>query len=207
MMAAAEKGITVVIMEPLRGGRLVRNLPPEAKKLIEEHPSGRTSAQWSFLWLFDQPQVTVVLSGMNSQEMVKENTSTAEMARAGLFTQEDQDFLKKVAKAINSKMKVGCTGCRYCMPCPQGVDIPGTFSAYNRYYSDGKFWGLMDYFMCTAMRGKNTAASNCIGCGKCERHCPQHIEIRQQLANARGTLEGNLYRMGKWVVGKFFRYS
>ena len=108
--------------------------------------------------------------------------------------------LKKVADSINSLMKVGCTGCGYCMPCPQHVDIPGTFAAYNRYYTEGKISGFKDYFMCTALRQTSTAASNCIGCGKCERHCPQHIQIRQELKNARRKLETPVYGIGRRVI-------
>lgn len=86
------------------------------------------------------------------------------------------------------------------MPCPHGVDIPGTFAAYNRRYSDGRLRGLIEYFMCTAVRKDSTAAGNCIGCGRCEKHCPQHIEIRKQLQAARKSMEGPLYRMGRKLV-------
>ena len=114
-------------------------------------------------------------------------------------------MLKSVVAAINSKMKVGCTGCGYCMPCPKKVDIPGTFAAYNRRFAEGKFWAYVDYFMCTALRTNSTAASNCIECGKCEKHCPQHIKIRAELKNARKELEGPLYRVaGK--VAKIFKF-
>jgi predicted aldo/keto reductase-like oxidoreductase len=139
---AAEKGLMVVIMEPLRGGRLVNNLPPEAKKLFAAQPSRRSAAEWGLRWLWDQSEVTCVLSGMNSMEMVAENVRIADSARAGELTEEDRALLEQVVSAINAKMKVGCTGCRYCMPCPHGVDIPGTFAAYNRCASDGKIRGI-----------------------------------------------------------------
>ena len=111
-------------------------------------------------------------------------------------------MLSDVRDAISAKMKVGCTGCGYCQPCPMGVDIPGTFAAYNRRYSDGKFWGLVEYFMCTALRKNATGASRCIGCGKCEQHCPQHIEIRQELKQAQSALEGPIYRIGSKLARK-----
>ena len=107
-------------------------------------------------------------------------------------------------KAINAKLKVPCTGCGYCMPCPKGVDIPGTFAAYNRCYTEGKISGFREYMMCTLIRKDHTSASNCIGCGKCEKHCPQGIQIRKELENAKKEMEGPLYRMIKAAV-KFFR--
>lgn len=200
LRAAAAKGIPVVIMEPLRGGKLVNLLPAEAKKLFEEYPVHRSPAEWAFRWLWDQPEVTCVLSGMNSMEMVQENIRVASEVQAGAFSGDDHALIAKVVAAINARMKVGCTGCRYCMPCPKGVDIPGTFAAYNRVASDGKFEGLREYFMCTAMRKDSSAASNCIGCGKCEQHCPQHVEIRKELKAARKELEGPIYRIARWFV-------
>jgi len=185
----------VIIMEPLRGGRLVNRLPEEALRIFRNHPVSHTPAQWAFRWLWNQPEVTCVLSGMNSLEMVRDNCATAADALPGSLTQADNDMLQAVARAINGKMKVGCTGCGYCMPCPKQVDIPGTFAAYNRKYAENRFWAFVEYVMCTALRKNSTAASNCIGCGKCEQHCPQHIAIRQELQNARRELEGPLYRL------------
>ena len=192
---ADQKGVPVFIMEPLRGGKLVSRLPEEARLIFESHPVRYTPAQWAFRWLFDQKEITCVLSGMNSMETVQDNLHTAGEATPGCLTQDDRDMLSRVAAAINARMKVGCTGCGYCMPCPKGVDIPGTFAAYNRRYAENRFWGFVDYAICTALRKNSTAASNCIGCGKCELHCPQHIAIRQELQNARRELEGPLYRL------------
>ena len=203
---AASKGIPVIIMEPLRGGRLVNNLPEEAKKLFANYKIKYTPAEWAFRWLWNQPEVTCVLSGMNSLEMVQENVKNAATAKVGEFTIDEENLLKDVVKAINSKMKVGCTGCGYCMPCPKKVDIPGTFAAYNKRYTDGKFTALREYIMCTVMRKDSTSASNCIECGKCEGHCPQKIEIRKQLKNARKELEGPIYKIAKRVVKILFKY-
>lgn len=194
---ANQKGLPVVIMEPLRGGKLVSLMPEEGKKIIANYEVKRTPAQWAFRWLWNQPEVTCVLSGMNSMEMLNDNINTASTAKVGEMTDADQAMLSKVVDAINSKMKVGCTGCRYCMPCPQNVDIPGTFAAYNRVYSEGKGVGKRDYIMCTIVRQKPTSASNCIGCGKCERHCPQHIEIRKELKNAAKVLEDPIYKIAR----------
>ena len=203
---AHAKGIPVIIMEPLRGGKLVNRLPDEAKKIFAQYSVKHTPAQWAFRWLWNQPEVTVVLSGMNSMQMVKDNIKTASSVKVGELTEKDEAMLKKVVKAINAKMKVGCTGCGYCMPCPKGVDIPGTFAAYNRRYSEGRFWSLVDYVMCTALRKNSTAASNCVECGKCEKHCPQNIPIRKQLKNARKVLETPMYRIVRKITGRFMHF-
>ena len=197
---AAAKGIPVVIMEPLRGGKLVNNLPETALRIMKEHPKGYTPAQWAFRWLWDQKEVTCVLSGMKSMEMLHENIQTASTTEVGELTGEDQQMLSRVAAAINAKLKVPCTGCGYCMPCPKGVDIPGTFAAYNRCFTESKMNGFREYFMCTLVRKNATSASNCIGCGKCEKHCPQGIQIRKELENARKELENPIYRGAKKLM-------
>ena len=203
---AHEKGIPVIIMEPLRGGKLVNRLPQKALEVFENYPTKRTPAQWAFRWLWDQKEVTCVLSGMNSMEMLADNVQTASETEIGELTQADQAMLKQVVSAINAGMKVGCTGCGYCMPCPKGVDIPGAFAAYNRLASEGKFAGLKEHFMCSAARQDSTAAYNCIGCGKCEKHCPQGIEIRKELKNVQKSLEGPAYRIARKVVELFKLY-
>ena len=203
---AASKGIPVNIMEPLRGGRLVNQLPDKAKKLFADYEKKKTPAEWSFSWLWNRKEILCVLSGMNSLEMVKDNTEYADRAEIDSFTKEDKELLQEVVKAINEKMKVPCTGCRYCMPCPRKVDIPGTFSAYNKYYTDSKFVALKEYLMCTALRKDSTSAANCIECGKCEQHCPQKIEIRKELKNARKKLEGPIFKIGKKIIKLFMKY-
>ena len=201
---AAEKGLPVIIMEPLRGGRLTNTLPASAKKIIAH--TSLTPAQFAFRWLWDQKEVTCVLSGMNSLDMVKENLATAQVTHPDSLTPEDRGVYTKVVAAINENMKVGCTGCRYCMPCPKGVDIPGTFAAYNRMASDGYWKALTEYFMITGVRRDYTGPGNCIGCGKCEQHCPQHLPIRQELKNARKALEGIPYRIGRKVLPHIMHY-
>ena len=200
---AHEKGLPVVIMEPLRGGRLVNNLPEEAKQIFDSHPIKRTPAQWALRWLWNQPEVTCVLSGMNSEEMVLDNIQTASTVEIGELGEQEEAMLGQVVQAINARMKVGCTGCGYCMPCPKQVDIPGTFAAYNRMYTEGKLRPMVEYAMCTAFRKDSTAASNCIECGKCEQHCPQHIEIRKELKRARKQLENPVYRVVRKAVELF----
>ena len=202
---AAEKGIPVIIMEPLRGGKLVSKLPAAAVQAFEEHSPKRTPAEWAFKWLWDQPAVTCVLSGMNSLEMVRENCESAASSYTGELTEEDRAMLAKVVAAINEKMKVGCTGCRYCMPCPKGVDIPGTFAAYNARYAESWMEAEREYIMCTLMRKVPTSASLCVRCGKCEQHCPQSIPIRDELAAACKVLEGPVYKAAKVFLPIFMK--
>ncbi len=203
---AHEKGLPVIIMEPLRGGKLVSQLPEEAKKIFRQHPAGYTPVQWALRWLWDQKEVTVVLSGMNTEEMVEDNLKTASQTQIGELGEREQLMLKTVVEAINAKMKVGCTGCGYCMPCPKGVDIPGTFAAYNRRYQEGWFAALREYFMGTTLRRTSAAASNCIGCGKCEQHCPQGIEIRKHLKDAKKVLEGPVYKGATKLARTFTKF-
>ena len=197
LQAAAKKGLPVIIMEPLRGGKLVNLLPEPAKRLLAEDSRGWSAAEWAFRWLWDQPEVTCVLSGMNSLDMVAENCRIADAVRPGAFTDEEFAVLERVKAAINHSIKAPCTGCGYCLPCPKGVDIPGTFSAYNRCFSEGKGVGKREYMMCTILRRDPTSASRCIGCGKCEKHCPQHIEIRRELQNAAKLLEDPIYKIAR----------
>ena len=202
---AASKGIPVVIMEPLRGGKLA-NVPESAAKIMSEYPVQKTAPAWAFSWLWNQPEVTCVLSGMNSLEMVEENVQTASEVEPGSLSDADLEMINRVLQEINKRTKVGCTGCRYCMPCPQGVDIPGSFAAYNRKYSEGYIAAEKEYLMTTALRADATCASKCIGCGKCEKHCPQHIEIRKELKNVRKSLEGPVYHIARWVILKMRMY-
>lgn len=185
LQAAAKKNIPVIIMEPLRGGKLVDLLPEKAKKLIANNERKRTPAEWAFRWLWNQPEVTCVLSGMNSLAMVEENVQIASSAEAGAFTEEDFKLIEAVKKEINSNIKVGCTGCAYCMPCPKGVDIPTAFRCYNRMYTENKNAGRFEYAQIVAFQKEMSDMSRCIECGKCESHCPQHIEIRRELKEAR----------------------
>ncbi len=197
---AAEKGIPVIIMEGLRGGKLVDLLPESAKKLIAGHEPKRSPAEWAFRWLYTQPEVTCVLSGMNSCEMVTENLRIADETKAGDFTEEDFALIEKVKKEIQKTVKVGCTGCGYCMPCPMGVDIPEAFRCYNNYYAEGKGAAKREYMQCTLFRKDHSNASGCIGCGKCETHCPQQIPIRKELKEAAARLEDVKFSIVKKAI-------
>ncbi len=199
--AAHAKGIPVIIMEPLRGGKLV-NLPDAAKKLLKESRRKFTAPELSFRWLWDQEGVSVILSGMNSIEMIDENIKTASDAKSGDLTKEDLELVDKVKKIIKEKELVGCTGCRYCMPCPKGVDIPGNFFFYNLTALDGKTAARFEYARAIGVRKDPAFASQCIGCGKCEKHCPQHLPIREMLKKADKALRPLPYKVGINVARK-----
>ena len=203
LKAAAAKGIPVVIMEPLRGGKLVNMLPAEARRTMQESGRGWSPAEWGLRWLYNQPEVTVVLSGMNSIEMVQENCRTASEALPGHFTDSDFAVLSAVTKKINEKEKVGCTGCRYCMPCPQGVDIPGIFRCYNAMFIESKAQGRRQYFQTVGLTRSPAFATQCIQCGKCEKHCPQEIPIREKLKEADRAVRPLPYKIGINIARKF----
>ncbi len=206
LKAAADKGIPVIIMEPLRGGKLVDLLPQKAKDLIREDPAGRSAAELAFRWLWDQKEVTCVLSGMNSLKMVKENCRIACRAKAGELTEEDFELYRKIKDAINEKIKVGCTGCGYCMPCPRGVDIPQAFRCYNEMYTENKGAGRREYAQVVGLRKEPAFPSQCVECGRCEKHCPQHLNIIEELKNADKALRPIYYRIpndvGRWFYNR-----
>lgn len=203
LKAAAERGIPVIIMEPLRGGKLVELLPETARKKILADPRHRTPAELAFRWLWDQPEVTCVLSGMNSLEMVQENVKVASEAQVGEFTEEDFSLIASVQEEIHKTMKVGCTGCGYCMPCPKGIDIPAAFRCYNRMYTEQKGSGRHEYLQVTAFQKEMSLPEVCVKCGKCESHCPQHIEIRRELKKAEKALLPWYYKIGVKIIRLF----
>lgn len=202
LKAAAAKGIPVVIMEPLRGGKLVNMLPAGALEAMKKSGHDWNPAEWGLRWLYNQKEVTVVLSGMNSLEMVEENCRTASEAAAGHLTEADFGTLEVVKSCIREKEKVGCTGCRYCMPCPKGVDIPGIFRCYNAMYTEGKSAGRFQFAQTVSLSKEPPFATQCVGCGKCEQHCPQGIPIREKLKEADRELRPLPYRIGIGLARK-----
>lgn len=200
--AAAKKGIPVVVMEPLRGGKLV-NLPVNAARALRENSKKYSAAELGLRWLWDQPEIMCVLSGMNSMEMLDENIRIASNAEPETFDDEDLALTNTIRKIIKEKEKVGCTGCRYCMPCPQGVDIPGNFHYYNLMYIEGNKTGVrFEFARNVGMQKKPGFASQCIDCGKCETHCPQHIPIREMLKKADKELRPLPYKVGIKIARK-----
>ena len=178
---AGSKGIPVVIMEGLLGGRLA-SAPDNVQALYDAFPVRRSAVEWAFRWLCDHPEVGVVLSGCNEAEQIEENLRIFDTVEAGIMTPEEKQLMDDVRAAYLSRTKIGCTGCRYCMPCPNGVNIPGIFSIWNNYslynaepQSNWQWRMILD---------KNAGADQCLACGACEAACPQHLNIIDSLAAA-----------------------
>ncbi len=203
---AHSKGIPIIIMEPLRGGRLVNNLPSKAIREFESMTPRRSPADWGLRWIWNHPEINVVLSGMNDIAQVEENVRIASEAVASSLNPDEMALYDRVLAILNKSIKVGCTGCGYCQPCPSGVDIPGCFSAYNHTYTDSYAVGFREYFMCTVFKNTGTNAGKCVQCGKCEKSCPQGIAIREELKKVRRRLENPAYRIGAWFARRDMKY-
>lgn len=205
LKAAAAKDIPVIIMEPLRGGSLVKDLPKKAIDIFSKTKPNRSPAEWAFRWLWNQDEVSCVLSGMNSLEMIKENINVASEVEINALTEADFDLYDSVKKAINEKTKVPCTACSYCMPCPFGVDIPGNFRCYNVSYTDGYLKALIEFMLSTAFRNKQSIASLCTECGACEKHCPQNIPIRADLKKVKRRFETPIFKLVNLYIKRRYK--
>ena len=203
---AHEKGLPVIIMEPLRGGKLAGGLPKRARAVFDGAEPKRSPAEWGLRWVWNHNQVTVVLSGMNDLSQVEENCRVASEALPGALTEADHALYARALDAIHQGVRVGCTGCGYCQPCPRGVDIPTCFAAYNTSFADGLFTGLKEYMMCTTLRRVRSNAGLCVKCGKCESVCPQHIPIRAELDKVKKRLENPAYKVAAAVAPRLLKY-
>ena len=180
---AASKGIGVVIMEPLLGGLLSSNISQDIIDRWNQSGTVRTPAEWAFKWLGNFPEVSVVLSGVSTMDQLKENIEIFKNTLPNSLTQKEIEVFKEIKKLYDSKIKVGCTGCSYCLPCPSGVNIPGVFSLYNRIFSmDDPAIGKGKYKSDYCDNGGD--ASQCSECDQCEEKCPQHIPIIDTLKEA-----------------------
>lgn len=189
MEYAAKKGLGIAIMEPLRGGKLVRDLPAEVIEMFDTAAVKRKPAEWALRWVLNHPSVSVVLSGMNIMSDVVENIAVADVSTANSLTVEEKNIIDNVKAFYKSRLKNNCTACGYCMPCPVNVDIPGNFTVYNEYYmlyTADTEKALKDRY--NSLKGKH-AASQCIECGECETHCPQGINIREDLKKVTALFE------------------
>ena len=191
LQKAADKGLPVIIMEPLLGGKLATGLPGKAVAAFKAANRSLTPAAWALRWLWNQKEVTVVLSGMSEMAQLEDNIATAKNAVPDMLTTAENDTCEAVIKIIEATYRLPCTGCNYCMPCPHKVNIPGCFAGYNASYAVGLVAGYTQYVTGTGLLDpqKSYAASNCTECGACEKKCPQQIPIAKSLKKVTKKME------------------
>lgn len=213
LMYAAGKNLAVMIMEPLRGGNLAGPVPDEIRRIWDEAPVKRSAAEWDLRWVWDHPEVTVVLSGMNEEAHIDENIRVAEAALPQSLVPDDLARIDRVKETYRRLMKVGCTGCGYCMPCPAGVDIPGCFALYNAHYLFPKDRSTKFHYIGRhgGLIGDVSYAGLCRQCGKCAKACPQHLPIPQLMKDVKSDMEGGMriavpvLKAGLWCMNRASR--
>ena len=193
---AYENDIAVFVMEPLKGGLLAGELPQEVSALFNEVDSNKSSVDWALSWVFNQKEITCVLSGMGSLDQMKENMAIAERVEIDSLSDAEIEVLDKAQGIFNSMMKINCTGCGYCLPCPRGVNIPDCFNVYNeKYLFNKKAFGvlphaMMNYYMVVGgITNKQASAGLCNHCGRCKRLCPQSLDIPNELDRVKSEFE------------------
>jgi len=197
---AHSKGVPVFVMEPLLGGQLSHGLPSEAKELFEKATPGTSPASWALRWLWSQPEVTMVLSGMNKSEQIHENATLSETSQ---MTDAELKTVAHVANIFAKEYKIPCTGCNYCLPlCPKKINIPDSFMAYNASYSIGRMTGFHQYATTTGGLSKTFSVHDCTGCAACEKICPQGIEIVRQIGLVKKRMEPWWYRAAMSLARK-----
>jgi len=207
LLHAASKKIPVIVMEPLLGGRLAdpKKIPPKILSIMKEAASAPTPAALALRWIWNHPEVTLLLSGMSTQGQVDENIALAdEITAPNILADSELKTVDKVIAAYSEADRIKCTGCGYCIPCPFGVNIPDCFATYNSSYNLSKFAALHKYVLATAaLTTKKGLAGSCTQCGKCEEHCPQSIPIRESLKEVKRRLEPFWFSAGISIV-RFF---
>ena len=174
---AAEKGLSVIIMEPLKGGKLTTWIPPTVQELWDNAPVKRTPAEWGFKWLANMPEVTLILSGMSSGEQLQQNIATVSAADLNVLSDEERELIDKVSDEYNRLIKYSCTGCEYCLPCPQKLKIPDLIDTLNEWNIYGQNPATKMEYVEWIPKGRH--ASDCISCKACEKKCPQGLPIAQ----------------------------
>ncbi len=189
---AASRNLAVMVMEPLRGGSLAGRVPAQVSEIWKEAPVRRTPAEWGLRFVWDHPEVTVVLSGMNQMSQIEENIRVAEEAETSSLTPEELTLITRVRDTYIRLMKVGCTGCGYCMPCPAGVNIPECFALYNGASMFGNRRQYAFHYLSRhgGITGDKSYAGLCRNCGKCEKICPQHLPIPACLKEVSAAMDG-----------------
>jgi hypothetical protein len=204
---AASRDLAVIIMEPLRGGNLAKTPPPTVQKIWDRAEQKRTPVGWSLGWIWNRPEVTVILSGMNNDDHINENLALADQALPNAFSEKERNLVREAAAEFRRVMKVACTGCQYCMPCPHGVNIPGCFECYNSKHAfKDKGAKLMYYFQNGGIvTGQPTLASMCEQCGECVEKCPQNLHIPDLLEDVKGDMEGVLMKPMIWLIKRVMK--
>jgi len=179
---AASKGLAVVVMEPVAGGKLAMTPPADVHVIFDEALVKRTPAEWALQWIWNHPEVSVALSGMSTMKQVMENVESASRSGPNMLTPEDLEVINQVKRKYTEQGFIGCTGCRYCTPCPHGVDIPRVISLYNEYYIMGMSAEVKKKYR--EQVNPRNQAQKCVQCGECEEKCPQHLSIRGVMSRA-----------------------
>ncbi len=185
---AASKGLGVVVMEPLRGGSLARPAPPEVTALWDSATTKRSQVDWALAWVWNDPDVSLVLSGMSAMSHVEENLACAERSGVGTLTEDELRLVGRVRDAYRTLAPIPCTACRYCQPCPHGVAIPRVFSFYNDASAYNDFARLGNMYRNDRFMEPEHRADRCVACGACEAACPQQIEVVAWLKKAHAAL-------------------
>jgi len=185
---AAKRGLGVIVMEPLRGGSLTRPAPREVAALWDSAPVRRSQADWALQWVWNDPDVSLVLSGMSAMSQVEENLASAERSGVGSLTPEELLMVDRVRDAYRALAPIPCTGCRYCQPCPHGVAIPRVFTLYNDGMMYGDLARLGRMYTNAMLVSPDSRADRCVACGACEAACPQQIRIVDWLRKAHAAL-------------------
>ena len=198
---AASKDMAVIIMEPLRGGNLAKTPPPTVKDIWAKADHKKTPVAWSLGWIWNHPEVTVVLSGMNRDDHINENLALAEKALPDSFSEKEVQLVEDAAAEFRKVMKVGCTGCQYCMPCPAGVNIPSCFECYNSRHAFKDKGAKMMYLFQNGglVTDKPSMASMCVQCEECLEKCPQNLPIPDVLKDVQEDMEGFMTKPMIWL--------
>ena len=176
---AGKKGLGVIIMEPLKGGQLANKPPESVQKIWDKCNKERTAAQWGLAFLYNRPEISCVLSGMNTIEMLKENIETASKFNVGSLSKEEEALYPLVKAEYEKLIKIPCTRCQYCLPCPMGIDITANFDYYNMGYIHNSIDYAKGFYNRPYFATRK--ATNCVGCGSCLKKCPQHLDIPKYL--------------------------
>ena len=193
---AYERDIAVFVMEPLKGGILAGELPEKVQNLFDSVDSNRSAVDWALSWVLNQKEITCVLSGMGSLDQIKENMAIAGRVEIDSLSEDERDVLKQAQDIFDSMMKINCTGCGYCLPCPKGVNIPDCFKIYNEKYLFNKKGigpisnAMMNYYMVVGgVANKQASAGLCNHCGRCKKLCPESLDIPNELDTVRSEFE------------------